>query len=162
MLRTIIRERWLSARAVVGLFPANSVDDDDVAIYADAARSVERLRVHFLRQQKDLPSGKPHGSLADFIAPAGAAPDYLGALRSRPASASKAQLARFAQQHDDYSAIMLKVAGRSARRGPGRAAPRACAPRVLGLRAGRAARNEQLDPRGVSRHPTGTRLSGQS
>jgi len=109
MLRTIIRERWLSARAVVGLFPANSIDNDDVAIYSDAARTAERLRVHFLRQQKDLPSGKPHGSLADFIAPAGAAPDYLGAFAVTAGIGIEAQLERFAQQHDDYSAIMLKV-----------------------------------------------------
>jgi 5-methyltetrahydrofolate--homocysteine methyltransferase len=109
MLRTIIRERWLSARAVVGLFPANSVDNDDVLIYSDAARTAERLRVHFLRQQKDLPAGKPHGSLADFIAPVGAAPDYLGAFAVTAGIGIEAQLARFTQEHDDYSAIMLKV-----------------------------------------------------
>jgi len=109
MLRTLIRERWLGAHAVVGLFPANAVDDDDVAIYADAARGAERLRVHFLRQQKDLPAGKPHGALADFVAPAGVAPDYLGAFAVTAGIGIEAPLARFAQQHDDYSAIMLKV-----------------------------------------------------
>jgi 5-methyltetrahydrofolate--homocysteine methyltransferase len=109
MLRTIIRERWLSARAVVGLFPANAVDHDDVAIYTDAARDAERLRVHFLRQQKDLPAGKPHGALADFIAPVGVAPDYLGAFAVTAGVGIEAHLARFAQQHDDYSAILLKV-----------------------------------------------------
>jgi 5-methyltetrahydrofolate--homocysteine methyltransferase len=109
MLRTVIGERWLRARGVAGLFPANAVDDDDVAVYQDAARTRERLRLHFLRQQKDLPAGKRHGALADFIAPAGVAPDFIGAFAVTTGIGIEAPLARFAGAHDDYSAIMLKV-----------------------------------------------------
>ncbi len=109
MLRTVIRERWLTARGVVGLFPANAVEVDDVAIYSDATRAPELLRLHFLRQQKDLPAGKRHGALADFVAPAGVAPDYLGAFAVTAGIGIEPHLERFAAAHDDYSAIMLKV-----------------------------------------------------
>ena len=68
MLRTLIREHWLVPRAVLGLFPANSLDDD-VELYVDDSRAELLARVHFLRQQKDLPEGKPHAALADFVAP---------------------------------------------------------------------------------------------
>jgi 5-methyltetrahydrofolate--homocysteine methyltransferase len=109
MLRTAIRERWLVARGVYGLFAANCVDHDDVALYADATRSERLATLHFLRQQKDLPEGKAHASLADFVAPEGAAADYLGAFAVTTGSGIEAPLARFAAAHDDYSAIMLKV-----------------------------------------------------
>jgi 5-methyltetrahydrofolate--homocysteine methyltransferase len=85
------------------------VGDDDVAIYADATRTSRLATLHFLRQQKDLPAGKPHGALADFIAPAGVADDYLGAFAISTGTGIEAPLARFTAAHDDYSSIMLKV-----------------------------------------------------
>jgi 5-methyltetrahydrofolate--homocysteine methyltransferase len=109
MLRQIVRERWLTASGVVGLFPANSVDDD-VEIYADEERSKVIARLHFLRQQKDLPDDKRHGALADFVAPrSSGVPDYIGAFAVTAGLGAEAPLARFAAAHDDYSAIMLKV-----------------------------------------------------
>jgi 5-methyltetrahydrofolate--homocysteine methyltransferase len=109
MLRTLIREHWLRPRAVVGLFPANSLDDD-VELYADDARSALIARVHFLRQQKDLPEGKPHGALADFVAPkASHLRDYLGAFALSTGQGIEEPLRRFEAAHDDYSAIMLKA-----------------------------------------------------
>jgi 5-methyltetrahydrofolate--homocysteine methyltransferase len=109
MLRTAIKERWLVARGVYGLFPANQVASDDVALYSDATRTGRLATLHFLRQQKDLPAGKPHGALADFVAPEGVAPDYLGAFAVTAGLGIEAPLARFEAAHDDYSAIMLKV-----------------------------------------------------
>jgi 5-methyltetrahydrofolate--homocysteine methyltransferase len=109
MLRTAIRERWLVARGVYGLFAANSVDADDVALFADAARKERLATLHFLRQQKDLPEGKAHASLADFVAPEGVAADYLGAFAVTAGIGIEAPLARFAAANDDYSSIMLKV-----------------------------------------------------
>jgi 5-methyltetrahydrofolate--homocysteine methyltransferase len=109
MLRTAIKERWLVARGVYGLFPANQVADDDVAVYADAARKVRLATLHFLRQQKDLPAGRAHGALADYVAPEGVAADYIGAFAVTTGIGIEAPLARFAATHDDYSAIMLKV-----------------------------------------------------
>ncbi len=69
MLRTLIAERWLTARAVLGLFPANSIDDDDIEVYADESRARVIARLHFLRQQKGKAEGQPHSCLADFVAP---------------------------------------------------------------------------------------------
>jgi 5-methyltetrahydrofolate--homocysteine methyltransferase len=109
MLRRIAQEHWLRARGVCGLFPANSVDDD-VEIYADETRERVIARLHFLRQQKDLPEDKRHGALADFIAPrASGVRDYLGAFAVTAGLGAEAPLGRFEAAHDDYSAIMLKV-----------------------------------------------------
>jgi 5-methyltetrahydrofolate--homocysteine methyltransferase len=109
MLRTVIREQWLQARAVIGLFPANSIDED-VELYADDARTLPVERVHFLRQQKDLPEGKPHGALADFVAPRGSGVrDYFGAFALTAGIGIEPHLQRFEAAHDDYSSIMLKV-----------------------------------------------------
>jgi 5-methyltetrahydrofolate--homocysteine methyltransferase len=109
MLRTLINEPWLKPRAVFGLFPANAIEDD-VELYADDSRSKVIARVHFLRQQKDLPEGKPHGALADFVAPkASGVRDYFGAFALSTGQGIEAPLQRFAAEHDDYSAIMLKV-----------------------------------------------------
>jgi 5-methyltetrahydrofolate--homocysteine methyltransferase len=109
MLRTLIRERWLTPRAVFGLFAANSVEDD-VELYADDARHKLIARVHFLRQQKDLPEGKPHTALADFVAPKSTGlHDYFGAFAVSAGQGIEEPLKRFAAEHDDYSSIMLKV-----------------------------------------------------
>ena len=109
MLRTIIREHWLTARGVVGLFPANA-NGDDISVYTDDSRAQVRLRLHHLRQQKDLPEGKPHAALSDFVAPVDSGRrDYIGAFAVTAGLGIEAQLARFTAAHDDYSAIMLKV-----------------------------------------------------
>jgi 5-methyltetrahydrofolate--homocysteine methyltransferase len=110
MLKQVIREQWLTARGVIGLFPANSVDDDDVEIYADESRQQVVARLHFLRQQKGKPEGQPHIALADFIAPrASGLRDYVGAFAVTTGIGIERHLERFEQAHDDYSSIMLKV-----------------------------------------------------
>jgi 5-methyltetrahydrofolate--homocysteine methyltransferase len=109
MLRQIVPERWLRASGVVGLFPANSVDDD-VEIYADETRSEVIARLHFLRQQKDLPEDKRHGALADFVAPrSSGVRDYIGAFAVTAGLGAETPLQRFEAAHDDYASIMLKV-----------------------------------------------------
>jgi 5-methyltetrahydrofolate--homocysteine methyltransferase len=91
------------------LFPANAVEED-VELYADETREQVIARVHFLRQQKDLPEGKPHGSLGDFVAPkASGVRDYFGAFAVSAGQGIEEPLRRFEAGHDDYSAIMLKV-----------------------------------------------------
>ena len=105
MLKRIIDEDWLQARAVLGLFPARR-DGDDVAVYADESRNEEIGRFHFLRQQKQLPSGKPNRSLADFI---GTGDDYLGAFAVSTGLGIDAHVQAFEAGHDDYNAIMLKA-----------------------------------------------------
>ncbi|HZF24646.1 MAG TPA: methionine synthase [Steroidobacteraceae bacterium] len=110
MLRTMIAERWLTARGVVGLFPANSVDDDDIEVYADDSRSRVIARVHFLRQQKGKAEGQPHSCLADFIAPkSSGVADYIGGFAVTSGLGIEPHVARFEAAHDDYNAILLKA-----------------------------------------------------
>jgi 5-methyltetrahydrofolate--homocysteine methyltransferase len=109
MLRTAIRERWLRARGVFGLFRANSIDED-VVLYTDEARTQVQERLHFLRAQRDLPAGKPHAALADYVAPrASQCHDYFGAFAVTTGIGIEVPLERFNAQHDDYSAILLKA-----------------------------------------------------
>jgi 5-methyltetrahydrofolate--homocysteine methyltransferase len=109
MLKALIAERWLSVRAVVGLFAANSVGDD-VEIYRSDARDEVLTRLSFLRQQKGKSAGQPHECLADYVAPRiSAVSDYFGAFAVTSGVGIEEHLARFARAHDDYSSIMLKA-----------------------------------------------------
>ena len=110
MLRDIVRGRWLTARGVIGLFPAQSVGDDDIEVYTDETRSATLARLHHLRQQKDKSEGQSHECLADFIAPrASAVPDYIGAFAVTAGVGIEQHVERFERAHDDYSAILLKA-----------------------------------------------------
>jgi 5-methyltetrahydrofolate--homocysteine methyltransferase len=106
MLRQIIAEGWLGARAVLGLFPAERLAGDSTQLYADAARRVPLAVLHHLRQQGERPAGKPHQSLADFIAAPGGG-DHLGAFACAIFGAEE-RAAGFVAQHDDYRAILVK------------------------------------------------------
>ncbi|HEY6823643.1 MAG TPA: vitamin B12 dependent-methionine synthase activation domain-containing protein [Steroidobacteraceae bacterium] len=109
MLKTLIAERWLTARAVLGLFPANAVGDD-VQIYASEARREPLVTVNFLRQQKGKPEGQAHECLADYVAPReSGVRDYCGAFAVTAGLGIEEHLERFQRTHDDYSAIMLKA-----------------------------------------------------
>jgi 5-methyltetrahydrofolate--homocysteine methyltransferase len=108
MLKSLIAEKWLTARAVVGLFAANSVGDD-VEIYASEARERPIATLNFLRQQKGKPDGQPHECLADYVAPRDSGVrDYFGAFAVTTGIGIEEHVARFERGHDDYSAIMLK------------------------------------------------------
>ncbi|WP_090205549.1 methionine synthase [Ectothiorhodospira magna] len=110
MLRRIIDEGWLRARAVVGFFPAARVDDDDIQLYRDAAGHEPLMRLHHLRQQTRKPRQAPNMCLSDFIACRESGPrDYLGAFAVTAGGGIDAHVARFEAAHDDYSAIMLKA-----------------------------------------------------
>jgi 5-methyltetrahydrofolate--homocysteine methyltransferase len=110
MLQKIIDERWLEARAVFGLFPANSVDDDDILVYRDEARREPLLRLCHLRQQRAKPAGKSQDCLADYIAPAEAGiEDYIGAFAVTAGLGIDQHVRRFEEAHDDYSSIILKA-----------------------------------------------------
>jgi 5-methyltetrahydrofolate--homocysteine methyltransferase len=110
MLEKLIAEKWLKARAVVGFFPANSVGDDDINVFADAARERVALKLHNLRQQKSKPQDQAQLCLSDFIAPTAAGrADYIGAFAVTAGIGIDEHVARFEAQHDDYSSIMLKA-----------------------------------------------------
>jgi 5-methyltetrahydrofolate--homocysteine methyltransferase len=109
LLDRIVEEDQLTARAVYGIFPANSVGDD-VEIYTDATRSTVLTRFHFLRQQMLKKEGEPDRSLADYIAPKESGlPDHIGAFAVSTGFGLKALVEKFQQDHDDYNAIMAEA-----------------------------------------------------
>jgi 5-methyltetrahydrofolate--homocysteine methyltransferase len=109
MLKQIIAEQWLEARAVVGLFAANAVGDD-IEIYTDDSRRQVATTLCFLRQQKTKPAPQPQDCLADFIAPRGSkVDDYCGAFAVTSGIGIEAHVERFEKAHDDYSSIILKA-----------------------------------------------------
>lgn len=110
MLRQVIDERWLTARAVIGFFPANSVNDDDIQVFADDQRNEVLATLRNLRQQNVKTAGQANFCLSDFIAPAETAlPDYIGAFAVTAGIGIEEKVKAFEAAHDDYSAIMLKA-----------------------------------------------------
>ncbi len=109
LLYTIIEQKKLQARAVVGLFPANAVSED-TEIYADNARTKVTATVHHLRQQTEQPFMRPNLSLGDFIAPkATGIQDYIGAFALTTGSGVSELCAEFERKQDDYNSIMTKA-----------------------------------------------------
>ena len=112
MLQKIIDGRWVTANAVLGLYPANTVNDDDIVLYADASRRQVVMTWRGLRQQteKQRIDGvmRPSRCLADFVAPQGTAPDHVGVFAVTAGIGADKRAAAFEAVHDDYSAIMLK------------------------------------------------------
>jgi 5-methyltetrahydrofolate--homocysteine methyltransferase len=113
MLQRLIEGRWLSASAVVGLYPANTVRDDDIELYTDESRSEVALTWHGLRQQAEKQEidgvMRPSRCLADFVAPRGVANDYVGLFAVTAGLGVEKKEKQFIDDHDDYSAIMLKA-----------------------------------------------------
>ena len=110
MLDKVIEEKWLTARAVIGLFAANSVSDNDIEVYADEKREQVLTTLHHLRQQQEKADNKPNYCLADFVAPKDTGLiDAIGAFVVTAGIGIEEHVARFEAQHDDYNAIMLKA-----------------------------------------------------
>ena len=109
MLEKIIKHKWLTARAVIGFFPANSVQDD-ILLYKDDTRSEITATLHHLRQQKQTRAGKNNYCLSDFIAPKGSnINDYIGAFAVTAGIGIDEHVERFEKNNDDYNAILLKA-----------------------------------------------------
>jgi 5-methyltetrahydrofolate--homocysteine methyltransferase len=109
MLDTIVEQRWLKARAVLGLYPAAS-EGDDVFLYTDDSREHVLERLCFLRQQRPKAEGRANRCLADYVAPADAGvPDHLGLFAVTAGLGIEKKLAEFEAAHDDYRAILLKA-----------------------------------------------------
>ncbi|MEI2455426.1 methionine synthase [Lysobacter firmicutimachus] len=131
MLAKIVGEKWISAKAVFGLWPANAAGDDVVVDLGGAASGtgdapqfaapaprrvespipdLESQTLHFLRQQTDKPADRPDFCLADFIAPRDSGrQDWIGAFAVTAGLGIEPHVARFEADHDDYNAIMLKA-----------------------------------------------------
>jgi 5-methyltetrahydrofolate--homocysteine methyltransferase len=113
MLQRLIEGRWLTANGVIALLPANTVNDDDIELYADEARSDALMTWRGLRMQSERPVvdgvKRPNRCLADFVAPRGMKRDYIGLFAVTAGIGTERKEAQFLADHDDYSAIMLKA-----------------------------------------------------
>ena len=109
LLREIISDGRLEARAVIGFYPANSVGDD-IVLYTDESRQAVLTTFHTLRQQRDNGSSRPCFALADFIAPVESGQvDYLGCFAVTAGIGLEALVSAYEQAHDDYNSIMVKA-----------------------------------------------------
>ncbi|MGN6130717.1 MAG: methionine synthase, partial [Nocardioidaceae bacterium] len=109
MLDRVVEERWLRANAVIGLFPANRVGEEDVAVYTDENRTEVLTTLCHLRQQGEHREGIPHRSLADFVAPEETGlRDYVGAFAVTAGLGAGEKIAELKEALDDYSAILLE------------------------------------------------------
>lgn len=113
MLEKLIKGQWIQADAVIGLFPANS-KDDDIYMYSDEARSNPFLVWRNLRQQSERPVvdgvKRPNRCLADYVASTESSiADYVGCFAVTTGHGVEEKAAQFIAKHDDYSAIMIKA-----------------------------------------------------
>lgn len=107
MLQQIITEKWLEAKAVIGIWEANTENDDTVIVYENN-QPIGQL--HQLRQQSKKAAGVPNISLADFIAPKESGiKDYVGGFAVTAGIGIEKHVARFEADHDDYHSILLKA-----------------------------------------------------
>ena len=118
MLQRLIEGRWVQAGGVVGFYPANTVDDDTIEIYADERRDEVSMRWSPLRLQSERPlvvgadgqkTRRPNRCLADWIAPKGVRADYIGLFAVTAGLGVEKKERQFTDALDDYSAIMLKA-----------------------------------------------------
>ncbi|WP_431259656.1 methionine synthase [Roseateles chitinivorans] len=113
MLQRLIEGRWLTASGVMGLYPAAQVNDDDIEIYSDESRTEVLMTWRGLRMQSERPVvdgvRRPNRALADFIAPKGSVPDYIGLFAVTAGLGVDKKEQQFIDDLDDYSAIMLKA-----------------------------------------------------
>jgi 5-methyltetrahydrofolate--homocysteine methyltransferase len=109
LLKKIIDEKLLTAKGVVGFFPANSVGDD-IEIYTDENRSSTIATIHTLRQQAEKADLTPYYALSDFVAPKESAKqDYFGAFAVTTGIGIEKMVEEFEKNHDDYNSIMVKA-----------------------------------------------------
>ncbi len=109
MLDRMIEEKWVRASGVFGLFPASTVDDDDIEVYTDEHRTQVLATLNQVRQQSEHRPGVPHRSLADFVAPKETAlHDYVGAFAVTAGLGIGDKIVEFKADLDDYSAILLE------------------------------------------------------
>ncbi len=110
MLKKIVSEKWLKAKAVIGLFPANSLANDDIEVYADKKRTAHIATLSNMRQQVQKAKNLPNRSLSDFIAPLETGlNDHIGAFAVTSGIGIEKWIKKFEANNDDYNAILLKA-----------------------------------------------------
>jgi 5-methyltetrahydrofolate--homocysteine methyltransferase len=108
MLTQIVSEKWFTAKGILGIFPANTIDDDDIQVCQ--AELVE-ARFLTLRQQSQKTAGAPNIALSDFIAPIEEVQDYMGCFCVTTGFGVDEKATEFEQQLDDYNSILVKALG---------------------------------------------------
>ena len=109
MLKRIVDEKWFTARAAIGFWPANA-EGDDIVLYADDSRTERIATLHTLRQQLEKREGRFNTALSDFVAPVGSSvPDYVGGFVVTAGLGEDAVADRFKNANDDYSSILVKA-----------------------------------------------------
>jgi 5-methyltetrahydrofolate--homocysteine methyltransferase len=109
MLERIVKEKWFTARATIGFWPANA-EDDDIAVFADDTRTKKIATLHTLRQQLEKREGRYNAALSDFIAPVtSGVPDYIGGFVVTAGIGEDVIADRFKNANDDYSSILCKA-----------------------------------------------------
>jgi 5-methyltetrahydrofolate--homocysteine methyltransferase len=110
MLQQIVSEKWLTAKGIIGIFPANQVNDDDILITDESGK--EKVKFLTLRQQSQKTVGAPNIALADFIAPAASGKqDYIGCFCVTTGFGVDEKATEFEKQLDDYNSILIKALG---------------------------------------------------
>ena len=108
ILDRMVKEQWVHAHGVAAIWPANTVDDDDIEVYGDLARHKVIGRFHTMRQQRKKAAGQPNNALADFLAPKGI-PDFVGGFAVTAGHGTDEKVKQFEAAGDDYSAILVKA-----------------------------------------------------
>jgi len=110
MLKRIVGEKWLTAKAVVGIWPANSTERDDIEIYENENRNKIVATIHTLRQQMTKSANRPNFALSDFIAPKSTGKkDYIGAFVVTTGHGLAEKVASFNNENDDYNSILARA-----------------------------------------------------
>jgi 5-methyltetrahydrofolate--homocysteine methyltransferase len=109
MLHQLIQENWLTAKGVLGIFPANTINDDDIQLTSDNGQPITFLT---LRQQSQKTAGAPNIALADFIAPKDSGvQDYMGCFCVTTGFGVEEKAKAFEKELDDYNSILVKALG---------------------------------------------------
>jgi len=113
MLSKIVSEKWFTAKGILGIFPANTINDDDIEVYSEPLAQNPKPKTFLsLRQQSQKTAGAPNIALADFIAPKESGiQDYMGCFCVTTGFGVDEKAAEFEKQLDDYNAILTKALG---------------------------------------------------
>jgi len=110
LLDQLEQDKTISASAVLGIWPANTINEDDIAVYSDESRSKIIARLHHLRQQTDKPNNQPNFCLSDFIAPANQGiNDFIGGFAVTSGIGLEHRVNKLKQAQDDYTAILVSA-----------------------------------------------------
>jgi 5-methyltetrahydrofolate--homocysteine methyltransferase len=113
MLAKIVSEKWFTAKGILGIFPANTINDDDIEVYSEPITNNPKPKTFLsLRQQSQKTAGAPNIALADFIAPKDSGvQDYIGCFCVTTGFGVDEKATEFESQLDDYNSILVKALG---------------------------------------------------